>query len=139
MPTTSLQRNSLDLDEALLVKPIEKKRSLASLLSLDNNNVDDIQHTTGSSTLPSKRRKLNIDTSWDLKEVPELPFLYLKERTSVIVLNENPQHIASRIVDCAKTLSAYGQYNGEKVSLFIRLLVYFVRLAFTLFVKSTFN
>lgn len=109
---------SIDQGSAILMKPMRPKRSLASLLSIDNNSNlsssdNDLFETKTSST--NKRRKLTlVDSQWTLKDVPELPFLYLKEKTSVVVLNENPQSIAARIVQCAKSLSAFGQYNGEK-------------------------
>ena len=103
-------------DDALLMKPIRPKRSLASILSVDNNT------NLSSSSSSSKRHKPNINTNkvvvdskWILKEVPELPFLYLKEKTSVVILNDNPQDVASRIVECAKSHSAFGEYNGDKV------------------------
>lgn len=100
------------VDEAVLMKPVSNKRSLSSILSIDNHSDETNQESIGN--LSAKRRKLNVDSKWELKDLPELPFLYLKEKTSVVVLNANPQDIASRIVDCAKSLSAYGHYNGEK-------------------------
>lgn len=104
-------------DEAVLMKPVSNKRSLSSILSIDNHFDETDQENIGNFT--TKRRKLNVDSKWELKDLPELPFLYLKEKTSVVVLNANPQDIATRIVDCAKSLSAYGHYNGEKVSLIV--------------------
>ena len=113
--SSSLQLNKPVLvDEAELMKPVSNKRSLASILSIDNHNDETSQESFQTSS--NKRRRLNVDSKWELKDLPELPFLYLKEKTSVVVLNANPQDIATRIVDCAKSLSAYGQYNGEKVS-----------------------
>jgi hypothetical protein len=117
---TTTDRKQVDLDDnALLRKPIQKKRSLASSLSIDNFHIP--SSSSSSSSLSSsppllKRRKLNktCNSNWKLQDLPELPFLYLKEKTSVVVLNENPQLIASRIVDCATSLNVYGQYDGEK-------------------------
>lgn len=100
----------MNFDDALLKKASNSKRSLASTLSIDNEKSD------GSDILPTKRRKVNVDSEWELTDLPELPFLYLKEKTSVVILNQIPQDIASRVVECAKSISAYGQYNGEKVS-----------------------
>jgi len=103
---SNLETNLLQKDDALQTKLVGCKRplNLASSLSLDNNCTD-------IDPLPTKRRKVSVDSSWDLKEVPELPYLYLKEKTSVVVMNENPQDIATRIVHCAKGLSIYG-YNS---------------------------
>jgi hypothetical protein len=120
---TTTDRKQVDLDDnALLRKPIQKKRSLASSLSIDNCHIPSSSSSSSSSLSSSppllKRRKLNktCNSNWKLQDLPELPFLYLKEKTSVVVLNENPQLIASRIVDCATSLNVYGQYDGEKVS-----------------------
>lgn len=81
--------------------------SLAASISRDNNGGD-------TNALPTKRRKVSVDSAWDLGDLPELPYLYLKEKTSVVVMNEEPQTIATRILECAKILCASGQYNGAK-------------------------
>ncbi len=122
------ENNSLVVDDdAFIIKPVPtKKRSLSSLLSLDNNIDESVVNVNGN-VVPMKRRKVSgssssiIDSKWELniEQIPELPFLYLKERTSVVVVDENPQRaqlIASNIVQCAKKIHAYGQYSTEKVS-----------------------
>jgi hypothetical protein len=86
-----------------------KRSILASTLSMDNNQ-------EGVSLLSSKRRRLNIGSSWMVKELPEMPYLYLKEKTSVVVLNDSPQHIANRIVESAKAMNCIGEYNSSTVS-----------------------
>lgn len=103
-------------EEAFILKPSGTKRSLASLLSVDYNSQNTLSGPVDSNA-NVKKRKLNIDSKWNIKEVPELPFLYLKEKTSVVILNEHPQEVAERIVNCAKSLNAYGQYDGDKVSI----------------------
>ncbi len=128
--SSSLQYN--DNDEALLMKPIgtNKKRSLASLLSIDNHNHDEKVPSTLTSASavmsspPYKKQKQTrsnkiIDSQWILSvdNVPDLPFLYLKEKTSVVIMNQHPNDVAARIVDCAKLMNAYGQYDCQKVSL----------------------
>lgn len=79
--------------------------SLAESLSRDNN---------GYIHNNSKRRRIRNDTNWTVRDLPEIPYLYLKEKTSVVVLNDSPQSIANRIVESAKSLSCMGEYDGEK-------------------------
>ncbi len=86
-----------------------KRSILASTLSMDNNH-------EGIASLSSKRRRLNISSRWLVTDLPEMPYLYLKEKTSVVVLNDSPQLIANRIVDCAKALDCIGEYSSSKVS-----------------------
>ena len=112
-----LQVKSCEADKALQLKPIGTKRSLASTLSIDNN--DDATISTRDSSGSNKRRKLRFDSKWTLQidQIPELPFLYLREKTSVVVLNQNPQDIANRIVDCSQSLNIIGHYDGHRVSI----------------------
>lgn len=111
-----------DNDEALLMKPIgtDKKRSLASLLSIDNHHHDDNVHLSSPPYKKQKKTRSNkiIDSQWTLSvdDVPDLPFLYLKEKTSVVIMNQHPNDVAVRIVECAKLMNAYGQYDCQKVS-----------------------
>jgi hypothetical protein len=83
--------------------------ALAVSLSMDNNDA-------AINPLPSKRRRLGVDSEWILRELPEMPYLYLKEKTATVVLNENAQHIANRIVESAQSMNCFGEYNCEKVS-----------------------
>jgi hypothetical protein len=86
-----------------------KRPNLASTLSIDNNEED-------ISPLPAKRRRIRIvDVQWTVTvhEVPKMPYLYLKEKTSVVVLNDSPQLIANRIVESAKAMNCVGEYNSS--------------------------
>jgi len=84
--------------------------ALATSLSLDNNDA-------AINPFPSKRRRVTIDSKWILRELPEMPYLYLKEKTATVVLNDSPQQIANRIVECARSMNCFGEYNSAKVSL----------------------
>lgn len=94
------------------------------MLSIDNlhssslNKRRKVSKNNNSSSSSSKQSQRPIDAKWTLKEVPELPFLYLKEKTSVVVINEDPQDVASRVVECAKEVGAFGEYNGDKVCVY---------------------
>ena len=88
-----------------------KRPNLASTLSIDHNEED-------ISPLPAKRRRIRIvDVQWTVTvhEVPKMPYLYLKEKTSVVVLNDSPQLIANRIVESAKAMNCVGEYNSSTV------------------------
>jgi hypothetical protein len=85
---------------------------IATSLSLDNNDTD-------IDPFPSKRRRVTIDSKWILRELPEMPYLYLKEKTATVVLNDSPQQIANRIVECARSMNCFGEYNSAKVSILL--------------------
>jgi len=81
--------------------------ALATSLSLDNNDA-------AMNPFPSKRRRFTIDSEWILRELPEMPYLYLKEKTATVVLNDSPQQIANRIVESARSMNCFGEYNSAK-------------------------
>ena len=83
--------------------------ALAATLSIDNNE-------EGITPIPPKRRRLSISSNWIVNELPEMPYLYLKEKTSVVVLNDSPQNIANRIVESAKGMHCIGEYDTANVS-----------------------
>ena len=82
---------------------------LATTLSMDNNDA-------AKTPLISKRRRLAVNSDWILRELPEMPYLYLKEKTATVVLNDNAQQIANRIVESARSMNCYGEYDSAKVS-----------------------
>ena len=86
--------------------------ALATSLSLDNNDA-------AMNPFPSKRRRFTIDSEWILRELPEMPYLYLKEKTATVVLNDSPQQIANRIVESARSMNCFGEYNSAKVRLLL--------------------
>ncbi len=93
-----------------------KRPMLISALSMDND---------GESIAPlsSKRRRLNYGFNWKVGELPEMPYLYLREKTSVILLNDSPQKVADRIVSSAKAMNCIGEFDDSKVRLAILKLV----------------
>jgi hypothetical protein len=62
-----------------------------------------------------KRRLTSIGNKWEVNDLPEMPYLYLKEKTSVVVLNDGPQNIANRIVKVAKNMNCIAEYDEIKV------------------------
>lgn len=84
-----------------------KRPMLISALSMDND---------GGSIAPlsSKRRRLNYSFNWKVGELPEMPYLYAREKTSVIVLNDSPQKVADRIVSSAKAMNCIGEFDDSK-------------------------
>jgi hypothetical protein len=84
---------------------VKRPQSLVNFLSIDHP----------SSNNSNKRQKRAIDSKWNVENVPELPCLHMKEKTSVTLFDANIKTICEKIVDSAKALSAYGQYYDEKV------------------------
>jgi len=79
--------------------------TLASLLTVEEEN--EPKYT--------KKRRMTIGNKWEVKDLPEMPYLYLKEKTSVVVLNDGAQNIANRIVKAAKDINCIGEYDDGKV------------------------
>ncbi len=86
---------------------MKRPANLASTISIDN--------AEGIATIPLKRRKLVANSTWMVDDPPELPYLYLKEKTSVVVFNDSPQLIANRIVSAAKGMNIVGKYQDAEV------------------------
>lgn len=86
---------------------MKRPASLASTISIDN--------AEGIATQPVKRRR-TIGNKWTVFDPPTLPYLYLKEKTSAVVLNDSPQEIANRIVATAKGINCIGEYDDVRVS-----------------------
>eukprot|EP00557_Chaetoceros_sp_GSL56_P008431 CAMPEP_0176487624 /NCGR_PEP_ID=MMETSP0200_2-20121128/6246_1 /TAXON_ID=947934 /ORGANISM="Chaetoceros sp., Strain GSL56" /LENGTH=378 /DNA_ID=CAMNT_0017884495 /DNA_START=332 /DNA_END=1468 /DNA_ORIENTATION=+ len=78
--------------------------TLASLLTVEEEN--EPKYT--------KKRRMTIGNKWEVKDLPEMPYLYLKEKTSVVVLNDGAQNIANRIVKAAKDINCIGEYDDGK-------------------------
>jgi hypothetical protein len=88
--------------------------ALASILTMDHDE------TKMTPSCAKKRRLLN-GSKWDVKDLPEMPYLYLKEKTSTVILNDSPQEIASRIVNAAKDMNCIGEYDDIMVRLDVAL------------------
>uniref|UniRef100_A0A7S3V480 PUL domain-containing protein n=1 Tax=Chaetoceros debilis TaxID=122233 RepID=A0A7S3V480_9STRA len=84
---------------------MKRPASLASTISIDN--------AEGIATQPVKRRR-TIGNKWTVFDPPTLPYLYLKEKTSAVVLNDSPQEIANRIVATAKGINCIGEYDDVR-------------------------
>ena len=105
------KRNEFESDEeatqvdTLKIIGVKRPPSLVDSLSIDYP----------SSNTSNKRQKIALDTKWKVHDVPVLPCLYTKERTSITLLDANVETVCQKIVDSAKALSVYGQYYDEKV------------------------
>lgn len=65
-----------------------------------------------SSALKKYRR--GMTSTWNVIELPTIPHFYIKEKTSVAVMNVEPQCVADRIAQCARLLSADCYYDDQK-------------------------
>lgn len=82
--------------------------ALASVLSIDNN-----EHGNELIEKPTKRCRFSIDFNWTVSVLPEMPYFYLKEKTSVVIFKDSPQEIANRIIESAKEMNCIGECNGS--------------------------
>ena len=63
----------------------------------------------------SKRQRREIDYKWKVVNAPPLPHLYSKEATSINLFDRSIESICDKIVDSVKAVSAYGNYDDQKV------------------------
>ena len=65
--------------------------------------------------IPDKKHN---SPEWNLGEynsLPEIPLLYIREKTSSVILNKTPGEVSRRIVLGAKLMSATGNYDDMQV------------------------
>lgn len=85
----------------------KRSLSLEEFLSFDKPCKDDFVSIR-------KRSRRGIISTWNVNMLPTIPNYYIKEKTSVAVINSKPQCVADRIVQCAKNLLADYVYNDQK-------------------------
>jgi len=85
-------------------------------LSLEDSlSVDKPSYSANKdATSARKRYRRGATYAWNVIELPSIPHFYIKEKTSVAVMNTKPQCVADRIVQCAKLLSVDCDYDDEK-------------------------
>jgi len=87
-------------------RPLSLKDSLSISQPYDEFGQD--------SNFIKKRNKRKVISEWNVDELPALPIFYIKERTSVKIMDAKPQIIADRVTQCANTMSADLNYDDLK-------------------------
>jgi len=93
-------------------RPLSLKNTLS--ISQPYDEVDKDKDKDKDSNFNKKRSKRRLISEWNVTEVPALPIFYINERTSVKIMNMNPQLIADRITQYANSISAGLNYDDLK-------------------------
>jgi len=88
----------------------KRQLSLEDSLSVDKPSYNVIK----DDIRVHKRYRRGVTSTWNIIQLPTIPDFYIKEKTSVAVMNAKPQCVADRIVQCAKVLSADCYYDDQK-------------------------
>jgi len=94
----------------------EKNLRCKRPLSLEDSlSIDKPSYSTNTDAASVRKRyRRGVTSTWNVIELPSIPHFYIKEKTSVAVMNTKPQCVADRIVQCAKLLSADCDYDDRK-------------------------
>ena len=63
----------------------------------------------------TKKSHLPVWGVGDYDVLPDMPLFYIADVTSVVILDETPKVIASRIVACLTSMSAVGNFYSQQV------------------------
>jgi len=68
-----------------------------------------------------KQKRENISKKWNVVDLPIIPDLYIKLKTSCAIINDEPKSVANRIFEYAKAMSAVGFYEDDKAAATLRI------------------
>ena len=63
----------------------------------------------------TKKHHLPVWAVGEYDVLPDMPLFYIADVTSVVIFDETPKVIASRIVACLTSMSAVGNFYGQQV------------------------
>jgi len=107
----------------MIIDHKNNRKSLGIKRSLEDSLLVDKPRYYNDNYYLSKRKKQKreMTSAWNVSELPTIPDLYIKLKTTCAIFDDSPKTVADRIVECAKVMSAVGLYDDEKAAATLRI------------------